>query len=162
MGGKRQRLGVRAISDSSIQIDFTYYHCQRCRERLKLAPTPANLKRAELHRAAILDAIERGTFDYATTFPDSPRRFAFAEYRGAGYPLEDYLEQWLTRQKQHLKASTWDDYRKIVFNTLIPRTVRLAEAPSHGMPINIYDSKSTGAESYRLLAAEVISRGEEL
>ena len=124
MGGKRQRLGVRAISDSSIQIDFTY-HCQRCRERLKLAPTPANLKRAELHRAAILDAIERGTFDYATTFPDSPRRFAFSEYRGAGYPLEDYLEQWLTRQKQHLKASTWDDYRKIVFNTLIPALGRI-------------------------------------
>lgn len=48
------------------------------------------------------------------------------------------------------------------YKTIIPRNVRLAEAPSHGMPINIYDSKSTGAESYRLLAAEVISRGEEL
>ena len=35
-------------------------------------------------------------------------------------------------------------------------------SPSHGMPINLYDSRSTGAESYRLLAAEVISRGEEL
>ncbi len=49
-----------------------------------------------------------------------------------------------------------------VYKTIIPRNVRLAEAPSHGMPINIYDSRSTGAESYRLLAAEVISRGEEL
>ena len=49
-----------------------------------------------------------------------------------------------------------------IYKTIIPRNVRLAEAPSHGMPINIYDSKSTGAESYRLLAAEVISRGEEL
>ena len=47
-----------------------------------------------------------------------------------------------------------------IYKTIIPRNVRLAEAPSHGMPINIYDSKSTGAESYRLLAAEVISRGE--
>jgi len=124
MGGKRQRLGVRAVSDSSIQIDFTY-RGQRCRERIKLPPTPANLKRAENHRAAIIDAIERGTFDYATTFPDSPRRYAFAEYRGAGYPLELYLEQWLARQRQHLKTSTWDDYRKIVFNTLIPAMGRV-------------------------------------
>ena len=49
-----------------------------------------------------------------------------------------------------------------IYKTIIPRNVRLAEAPSHGMPINLYDSGSTGAESYRLLAAEVISRGEEL
>ena len=45
-----------------------------------------------------------------------------------------------------------------IYKTIIPRNVRLAEAPSHGMPINLYDSRSTGAESYRLLAAEVISR----
>ena len=45
-----------------------------------------------------------------------------------------------------------------IYKTIIPRNVRLAEAPSHGMPINIYDSKSAGAENYRLLAAEVISR----
>ena len=49
-----------------------------------------------------------------------------------------------------------------IYKTIIPRNVRLAEAPSHGMPINLYDSKSTGAESYRLLAAEVISRGSEI
>ena len=48
-----------------------------------------------------------------------------------------------------------------IYKTIIPRNVRLAEAPSHGMPINIYDSKSAGAESYRLLAEEVIHRGEE-
>lgn len=49
-----------------------------------------------------------------------------------------------------------------IYKTIIPRNVRLAEAPSHGMPINMYDGRSSGAESYRLLAAEVISRGEEL
>ena len=49
-----------------------------------------------------------------------------------------------------------------IYKTIIPRNVRLAEAPSYGMPINMYDSRSTGAENYRLLAAEVISRGEEL
>lgn len=48
-----------------------------------------------------------------------------------------------------------------IYKTIIPRNIRLAEAPSHGMPITSYDSKSTGAESYRLLAEEVIHRGEE-
>ncbi len=45
-----------------------------------------------------------------------------------------------------------------VYNTIIPRNIRLAEAPSYGMPINIYDPKSAGAESYMLLADEVINR----
>ena len=47
-----------------------------------------------------------------------------------------------------------------IYKTIIPRNVRLAEAPSHGMPINQYDPKSAGAESYRLLAEEVIRYGE--
>ena len=45
-----------------------------------------------------------------------------------------------------------------VYNTLIPRNIRLAEAPSYGMPINLYDPKSAGAEAYMLLADEVINR----
>lgn len=119
MGRERQRTGVRPASESSIQIDFEYKG-QRCRERIKLKPTPANLKRAEQHRFAILEAIERGTFDYATTFPDSPRRFAFLEAKGGGITIEYWLETWFNRQKQHLKTSTFDAYRKIIFNTLIP------------------------------------------
>ena len=43
-----------------------------------------------------------------------------------------------------------------IFTTLIPRNIRLAEAPSHGMPINLYDSRSAGAEAYRELAVEII------
>ena len=38
-----------------------------------------------------------------------------------------------------------------IYDTLIPRNIRLAEAPSHGLPINMYDTKSAGAESYRML-----------
>lgn len=45
-----------------------------------------------------------------------------------------------------------------IYKTIIPRNIRLAEAPSYGMPINVYDAKSAGAESYRLLAKEVIER----
>lgn len=50
--------------------------------------------------------------------------------------------------KQNLKQK--------IYNTMIPRNIRLAEAPSHGMPINLYDAKSAGAEAYMLLAEEVI------
>ncbi|MBS7009056.1 ParA family protein [Anaerostipes sp.] len=46
-----------------------------------------------------------------------------------------------------------------IYKTIIPRNVRLAEAPSHGLPINVYDPKSVGAESYQMLAEEVISNG---
>ena len=45
-----------------------------------------------------------------------------------------------------------------VFQTLIPRSVRLSEAPSFGKPIFAYDNTSSGATAYRELAAEVIKR----
>jgi chromosome partitioning protein len=45
-----------------------------------------------------------------------------------------------------------------VYKTIIPRNIRLAEAPSYGLPINLYEPKSAGAEAYRLLADEVIAR----
>ena len=54
-----------------------------------------------------------------------------------------------------------NNLNQTIYKTIIPRNVRLAEAPSHGLPINYYDSKSSGAESYKLLAEEVIHRGDE-
>jgi chromosome partitioning protein len=51
--------------------------------------------------------------------------------------------------KQYLKQK--------IYKTIIPRNVRLAEAPSHGLPIILYDPRSAGAESYRKLAKEVIA-----
>ena len=45
-----------------------------------------------------------------------------------------------------------------IYKSIIPRNVRLAESPSHGLPINLYDPKSAGAEGYRDLADEVIDR----
>ena len=49
-----------------------------------------------------------------------------------------------------------DNLNQNIYKTIIPRNVRLAEAPSYGLPITLYDKKSAGAESYRLLAEEVI------
>ena len=52
-------------------------------------------------------------------------------------------------------------FKEKVFNTVIPRNVRLGEAPSFGRPIMLYDIKSKGAESYLNLAREVIQRHEK-
>lgn len=54
-----------------------------------------------------------------------------------------------------------DNLNQAIYKTIIPRNIRLAEAPSYGMPITLYDPRSTGAESYMLLAEEVIHKGEE-
>ena len=53
-----------------------------------------------------------------------------------------------------------DNLSQNIYKTIIPRNIRLAEAPSYGMPINLYDPKSAGSESYMLLAEEVIQKGE--
>ena len=53
-----------------------------------------------------------------------------------------------------------DNLSQNIYKTIIPRNVRLAEAPSHGLPINLYDKKSSGAEAYKLLAEEVINNEE--
>lgn len=50
-----------------------------------------------------------------------------------------------------------DTLKQNIYKTIIPRNVRLAEAPSHGLPINLYDTRSAGADAYRLLAEEVIT-----
>jgi chromosome partitioning protein len=58
--------------------------------------------------------------------------------------------QVIEEVKKHLGNS--------VYRTIVPRNVRLSEAPSHGLPISLYDPKSKGAESYQLLAEEVIEK----
>lgn len=107
--------GVRAASASTIEIDF-YYQGVRCRERLKLEPTPANLKKAARHRAAVIDAIESGGFDYQVTFPRSKNARKFLR----GDRLDHYLRAWLAAKQPTLKASTYRDYRKTIEGQLIP------------------------------------------
>ena len=51
-----------------------------------------------------------------------------------------------------------DNLEQTIYKSIIPRNIRLAEAPSYGMPINLYDDKSAGAEHYRMLADEVINK----
>jgi chromosome partitioning protein len=53
-------------------------------------------------------------------------------------------------------------FQQKVYETVIPRNVRLSEAPSHGKPITIYDARSRGAECYNQLAREVVMNNEQL
>ena len=80
------------------------------------------------------------------------------EMEGVVFTMYDARTNLSLQVVENVKAHL----NKNIYKTIIPRNVRLAEAPSHGMPINLYDTRSTGAESYRMLAAEVMSRGEEL
>jgi chromosome partitioning protein len=64
-----------------------------------------------------------------------------------------------TRLAQDVVQEVVGYFGKRVFRTIIPRNVRLSEAPSHGVPIHQYDADCAGARSYRKLAEEVIDRG---
>ncbi len=92
----------------------------QCRERLPIEPSPANLKRAEQHKAAIELAIYNGTFDYLATFPKSKRANRLG-YQTGQVPLSKYLATWLEKKEKGLKASTIDGYRKIIDGVLVPK-----------------------------------------
>ncbi|MBO4579127.1 MAG: ParA family protein [Clostridiales bacterium] len=63
-----------------------------------------------------------------------------------------------TQLSKQVREEVEEYFKKKVFKTIIPRNVRLAEAPSHGLAISDYDKSSKGAKAYEALAAEVIKR----
>ena len=63
-----------------------------------------------------------------------------------------------TNLGQQVARDVREFFQEKVFHTVIPRNVRLGEAPSHGKPVILYDAKSRGAEAYLNLAKEVLAR----
>jgi chromosome partitioning protein len=63
-----------------------------------------------------------------------------------------------TNLGQQVATDVRNFFKEKVFRTVIPRNVRLGEAPSHGMPVILYDVKSRGAEAYLALAREMLER----
>jgi chromosome partitioning protein len=63
-----------------------------------------------------------------------------------------------TNLAQQVARDIRDFFKEKVFRTVIPRNVRLGEAPSHGLPVMLYDGKSRGAEAYLALAREMLAR----
>jgi chromosome partitioning protein len=64
-----------------------------------------------------------------------------------------------TRLSSDVATEVREHFGNLVFDTVVPRSVRLAEAPSHGQPITRYDSRSAGADAYYRVALEVVERG---
>lgn len=62
------------------------------------------------------------------------------------------------RLSQQVEAEARETLGDIVFSTVVPRNIRLSEAPSHALPVTQYDSASRGAEAYRRLATELLQR----
>ena len=64
--------------------------------------------------------------------------------------------------RTNLGVQVAQEVRKVfkgkVYNTVVPRNIRLGEAPSHGLPIHLYDARSLGAQSYQALAKEFLAR----
>jgi chromosome partitioning protein len=63
-----------------------------------------------------------------------------------------------TNLGQQVATEVREFFKSKVFHTVIPRNVKLAEAPSHGMPVRVYDPKSRGADAYNALAREFLDR----
>ncbi len=59
---------------------------------------------------------------------------------------------------RHVKREIWKCFPRLVFDVMIPRNVRLSEAPSYGKPVLAHDIKSRGSEAYLSLAQQVVRR----
>lgn len=101
--------GVRAASEGSIQIDFRYKGV-RCRERISLAPTAANLKYAKRLKATIEHEIATNTFDYSKHFPESPRARRMGQ-GNASAQLRRALLDYCDSLAHELQPETVDEYR---------------------------------------------------
>ena len=111
MGRQKTYHGVKpSEGKNTISVRFTYpYGKKRQREFIKLEPTPANLELASLHLRQINIAIKNGTFDYAKTFPESPRAALYANRRLFG----TFMVHWLANHYV-IGPGTYTFYRRLV------------------------------------------------
>lgn len=116
----KKRTGVTAASKSTIQISFEYQN-ERCRERVNLPPTPANIRYCENLRGAILKEIVHQTFDYCRYFPDSKRCLSMGKTPGSVVSVDEQLDAYLKQAKKELQRSTWIDYKKSALSFWSPR-----------------------------------------
>ncbi len=119
MGRTRSSGGVLAASETSIEIAFQYRGV-RCRERLKLAPTPRNLTFARNLLGQIRTEIAKGVFDYASHFPRSSRAGLLSPKPAALVTTSAALQTWFTAKKPELEHSTIIGYERAIDNVLTP------------------------------------------
>jgi integrase len=143
--------GIRATGNT-IQIDFAYKGA-RCRERLKLAPTPANLKYAANLKATIETEIVHGTFDYAKHFPRSKRAPKLTRVYGSTTTIAEGLRAWHKLNAGSLEPETADEYLNDIDNTLIPQfgTYTITELQRETVLQWVNDSKLSAKRLRNLL-----------
>ena len=76
----------------------------------------------------------------------------------AGFFTSNFLSSLANSLSELVGADVRSFFKDKVFETTIPRNVRVSEAPSHGLPVILYDSRSAGAQAYIRLAAELLKR----
>ena len=128
----------------------------------------ANMERREYRVRAALEPL-RKDFDYLII--DCPPSLGLMNTvqrvkRGLnpGLEIEGVLLTMLdgrTNLGLQVVAEVKKHFKQQVFKTTVPRNVRLGEAPSHGLPIHLYDARSTGAEAYQALAKEIIKNNKK-
>ena len=75
---------------------------------------------------------------------------------------KDFIDGSLgTQEAVGIVENVKDNLHQNIYKTIIPRNIRLAEAPSYGMPITVYDPRSKGAKCYDKLGKELIKNNEE-
>src|SRR5688572_15767545 len=105
-------------NSTTIRIAFRYKGVE-CRETLSLPVDKTNIQYAQRLRGEILNAIERGTFDYGTMFPDSKRARLFGHVN-ANPLIGDLLAQFLAQAERSLQPSTVIGYQRVCNAHLFP------------------------------------------
>ena len=114
----KKRTGVRAASASSIRVAFTYQK-RECKEFIPASPSESNIAETVRWRnEELLPAIRKGTFDYATWFPNSPKRFEFSSTPSIKF--KHYLADWFEEHKHTYADSSLEKNQLIIDNQLIP------------------------------------------
>ena len=135
-------------------------------ENVDLIPSNVNLSGAEIelvgidNKEYILKEITdkiKNNYDYIIIDLVKDRLNNDLEIEGVVFTMYDARTNLSLQVVENVK----ENLQQNIYKTIIPRNVRLAEAPSYGQPITLYDPRSTGAEAYRLLAEEVINREVE-
>ena len=130
---------------------------------LRLIPSNVNLAGAEIELLGINDkeyilktAVDYIRDDYDFIVIDCPPSLNMLTVNAMTTVFTMYDVR--TNLSNQVVENVKENLDTKIYETMIPRNIRLAEAPSYGIPINMYDSKSAGAESYRKLAKEIVGR----
>lgn len=155
MDNKEQRLRT-ALADEALNYDFVLIDCPPSLNMLTLnALVAADAilipMQCEYYALEGLSALSETVAAIQQTL--NPALVIGGIVRTMFDPRNNLTQQVSEQLKQH--------FGDVLYRTVIPRNIRLAEAPSHGLPVIAYDKASSGAQAYLALAGELLRRGSD-